>query len=65
MTVDREALTAIIADAFGPAFVAVSSRPGFAPKIPVPYVEMPETSKNIFRPVANAVIEKMAVWVKY
>lgn len=65
MTVDREALAAIIADAFGPAFVEVSTRPGFTPKVPVPYAQMPEASKNIFRPVANAVIEKMAMWTRY
>lgn len=65
MTVDREVLAAIIADAFGPAFVEVSSRPGFAPKVPVPYANMPEASKNIFRPVADAVIAKMGSWVRY
>ena len=57
-----EKLAEIIADAFGPAFALAASRPDKPFRTPVPYRDMPERSKDIFRPVAVAVVERMKEW---
>ena len=57
-----EELAEIIADAFGPAFALAASRPDKPFRTPVPYHDMPEKSKDIFRVVATAVVDRRKEW---
>jgi len=70
MVVDREdpqveRLAAVIADAFGPVFAAAATTPAKPVRTPVRYQDMPETTKDIFREVAQAVLTHRLDWQEY